>query len=173
MGTVAMKKKKDKIQRTILILEKDKSGIMFWQSYDDDSRIMNFDSSDVKKLSEKFDLAVTGKMLAAAFEFVEGTTKVLAYFKIFARMTPDAKETVIECLHSVGALCLMCGDGANDVGALKGADVGVALLTGFGDLNVDKTDEESQKTVDKDAAESQVTAIMSQDQLNQIRALPV
>ena len=173
--TVAMKKKKDKIQRTILILEKDKSGIMFWQSYDDDSRIMNFDSSDVKKLSEKFDLAVTGKMLAAAFEFDEGTTKVLAYFKIFARMTPDAKETVIECLHSVGALCLMCGDGANDVGALKQADVGVALLSGFGDLNVDKGEDGNKKgkmeiEMDKKISE---TTIITQEQLQALRMCPM
>merc|ERR1712238_90072 len=55
----------------------------------------------------------------------------------------------------------------------KGADVGVALLTGFGDINVDKTEEVSQKIVDKDETNVPVTAIMSQDQLNQIRALPV
>lgn len=60
-------------------------------------------------------------------------------------MTPDAKETVIECLHSVGKLCLMCGDGANDVGALKQADVGVALLSGFGDVNVDKGEDGNKK----------------------------
>ena len=91
-------------------------------------------------------------------------------------MTPDAKETVIECLHSVGALCMMCGDGANDVGALKQADVGVALLSGFGDVNVDRGEDESKKKTDKNGSGSnnpQPTAIMSQEHLQAVRNLPV
>jgi manganese-transporting P-type ATPase len=59
-------------------------------------------------------------------------------------------------------------------GALKGADVGVALLTGFGDINVDKSNESTEKNPEEDKKSTeQVTAIMSQEQLNQIRAMPV
>lgn len=81
-------------------------------------------------------------------------------------MTPDAKETVIECLHSVGKLCLMCGDGANDVGALKQADVGVALLSGFGDVNVDKGEDGNKKKAAKDslvAADKNITVLSPQE----------
>ncbi len=102
-GTTKKKKKQ------ILLLEQSKAGILFWQNYDDDSRFEDFNPSYVPKLANDYDLATTGKNLQAAFDFDEGTRKVLGYFKIFARMTPDAKETVIECLHSVGQLCLMCG----------------------------------------------------------------
>jgi P-type E1-E2 ATPase len=38
-------------------------------------------------------------------------------------MTPDEKERIIVSLRAGGAVCLMCGDGANDVGALKQAQV--------------------------------------------------
>jgi len=54
-------------------------------------------------------------------------------------MTPELKEQIISFMKENGHFCLMCGDGANDVGALKQSHVGVALLSGFGSLNVDKS----------------------------------
>ena len=164
-------------KKSILILEQSKNGSMFWQSYDDESHVADFIAKDLPTLSKTYDLATTGKNLAAAFEYDEETKKVLAYIKIFARMTPDAKETVIECLHSVGALCLMCGDGANDVGALKQADVGVALLSGFGDINVDKGEDSDNKKKKKKVKEQEKkipkTAILSAEQEQILRNMPL
>lgn len=163
-----------KERKPILILETSKAGGMFWQSYDDDSHVANYEAAKVPDLSLRFDFATTGKNLQSAFDFDKGTKEILGYFKIFARMTPDAKETVIECLHSVGSLCLMCGDGANDVGALKRADVGVALLSGFGDVNVDKG-EDGKKKKDKQDDDSDLprAAFVTDDQLQAMRMVPV
>jgi cation-transporting ATPase 13A2 len=46
---------------------------------------------------------------------------------IFARMSPDEKNEVVERLQALGFTVLMCGDGANDCAALKAADVGLSL----------------------------------------------
>jgi cation-transporting ATPase 13A1 len=144
---------------------------LYWRHYKDESVFSKFESNSVPELAEKYDLMTTGKSLALAFEEFKGTRSVLQYFKVFARMKPDEKETVIDCLHSVGLLCLMCGDGANDVGALKQADVGVALLSGFGDVNVDKGMDGNDKKYDSSAASP--TAIISAGELEALKRMPV
>ncbi|KAG5859471.1 haloacid dehalogenase-like ATPase [Encephalitozoon hellem] len=47
---------------------------------------------------------------------------------IFARADPTHKERIIEKYNKAGRYTLMCGDGTNDVGALKSAHVGIALM---------------------------------------------
>lgn len=53
--------------------------------------------------------------------------QMLARCQIFARMSPDEKNEVVERLQLIGYTVLMCGDGANDCAALKAADVGLSL----------------------------------------------
>jgi cation-transporting P-type ATPase 13A2 len=52
---------------------------------------------------------------------------ILSKTKIYARMSPDQKTLLIESLKSEKFTVAMCGDGANDIGALRAADVGVSL----------------------------------------------
>jgi cation-transporting ATPase 13A3/4/5 len=46
---------------------------------------------------------------------------------IFARMAPDQKQSLIQELQDLGYYVAMCGDGANDCGALKAAHAGISL----------------------------------------------
>lgn len=107
-GKVATKK----IFKPIAYLETTTDDKLYWRSYDDGSNIANFNAEEIPGLAQKYELAMTGRCLSLAFEQDKHTGKVLGFIRVFARMTPDAKETVIDCLRSVGILSLMCGDGA-------------------------------------------------------------
>ena len=53
---------------------------------------------------------------------------VVAKAKVFARMGPDDKACLVENIQEIMKESVgMCGDGANDCGALKAAHVGISL----------------------------------------------
>ncbi|AWP09289.1 putative cation-transporting ATPase 13A2 [Scophthalmus maximus] len=75
-----------------------------------------------------YHLAINGKSFAALCDnFPEYLPKVLMRATVFARMTPDQKTQLVKELQKLNYRVGMCGDGANDCGALRAADVGVSL----------------------------------------------
>ena len=49
------------------------------------------------------------------------------HIKVFGRAKPTDKARIISIYQSFGKIVAMCGDGANDCGALKQADIGLSL----------------------------------------------
>ncbi|XP_013910145.1 PREDICTED: probable cation-transporting ATPase 13A2 [Thamnophis sirtalis] len=67
---------------------------------------------------------------AAALTFTpseQAKLQILVQTTIFAQMLPDQKTRLVEHLQHLNYCVAMCGDGANDCGALKAADVGISL----------------------------------------------
>jgi cation-transporting ATPase 13A2 len=59
--------------------------------------------------------------------YYETLRLILQHGYIFARMAPEHKTTLVESFRQEKFTVCMCGDGANDCGALRAADVGVSL----------------------------------------------
>ncbi|KAF4621315.1 hypothetical protein D9613_000774 [Agrocybe pediades] len=78
---------------------------------------------------QDYSLVVTGDVFRWMLNYapLETLQRMLVKTQIFARMSPDEKNEVVERLQSLGYTVLMCGDGANDCAALKAADVGISL----------------------------------------------
>ncbi|NXW09951.1 AT132 ATPase, partial [Fregetta grallaria] len=72
--------------------------------------------------------ALNGKSFAVVCEhFTDLLPKILIRATVFARMSPDQKTQLVCSLQELNYCVGMCGDGANDCGALKAADVGISL----------------------------------------------
>jgi cation-transporting ATPase 13A3/4/5 len=110
-------------------------GDIHWREINDenltlDSRTLELDNSSGLK---SYGLAISGDV----FKYVlknesekfseEYITKILLMTNVFARMSPDEKHEMVEQLQDLDYTVGFCGDGANDCGALKAADVGISL----------------------------------------------
>ncbi|XP_069474671.1 polyamine-transporting ATPase 13A3 isoform X2 [Ambystoma mexicanum] len=75
-----------------------------------------------------YHFAMNGKSFAVIIEhFQDLVPKLVLHGTVFARMSPDQKTQLVEALQNVDYYVGMCGDGANDCGALKRAHSGISL----------------------------------------------
>ncbi|GAB7347984.1 hypothetical protein MBLNU459_g5485t1 [Dothideomycetes sp. NU459] len=83
---------------------------------------------DVSNL-RNYSVAVSGDVFRWIIDFASPKVlrEMLVCGQVFARMSPDEKNELVEKLQSIDYCAGFCGDGANDCGALKAADVGISL----------------------------------------------
>ena len=78
---------------------------------------------------QNYSVAVSGEVFRWIIDFAPEKVlrEMLVVGQVFARMSPDEKHELVEKLQSIDYCVGFCGDGANDCGALKAADVGISL----------------------------------------------
>ncbi|XP_078489666.1 endoplasmic reticulum transmembrane helix translocase [Ciona intestinalis] len=128
-----------------LILTQLENGQWVWKSIDC-QEVYDLDTKDWQAvLKSGYNLCMTGDGLSHLQNLDKNYLgRILPNVRIFARVSPKQKEQIITSLKQLGLNVLMCGDGTNDVGALKHAHVGVALLSNAPGKNI-KPQEESDK----------------------------
>ncbi|KAJ3156879.1 hypothetical protein HDU86_003414 [Geranomyces michiganensis] len=118
------------ITEQVLIADIWEDGELAWRSVDESVVIKpQVNVVEFDQRLHNYDLCCTGKGLAALM----GTPSFAALLPriwVYARVSPGQKESILTELKLAGYTTLMCGDGTNDVGALKQAHVGIALLDG-------------------------------------------
>jgi cation-transporting ATPase 13A1 len=148
------------VDRGVLILdapeEEDSEHELVWRNVDETISIpvKPADPIDPKILREN-DICITGYALAKVKDSAH-IVELLTHTWVYARVSPIQKEFILTVLKDAGYTTLMCGDGTNDVGALKQAHVGVALLNGS-EEDLQKIAEHHRMTKFKELYEKQVS----------------
>ncbi|KAJ1730528.1 putative cation-transporting ATPase 1 [Coemansia biformis] len=88
------------------------------------------DAPRMQRALDGWDLCITGSALELVREAPLWREYLLHHVWVYARVSPAQKEFLLTEYRIADYVTLMCGDGTNDVGALKQAHVGVALLNG-------------------------------------------
>jgi len=89
----------------------------------------------VKALLAQLGINLQGGVVAGSdIEHLTGDAfrNAVAANSVFGRISPALKARIVGALRERGHFVAMCGDGANDVQALRAADVAVAMASGTG-----------------------------------------
>ena len=98
-----------------------------WYDLDDKKVGATSSASDVAALAKQNMLCINGDVLGAVILHSE-CSGIIRHIDIFSRTSPAQKGIIVGMLNLEGNQTLMCGDGTNDVGSLKRADVGLAIV---------------------------------------------
>ncbi|CAK9780742.1 hypothetical protein CC85DRAFT_329688 [Cutaneotrichosporon oleaginosum] len=117
----------------ILDLKEGSSDEIVWRNVDE-TKIVPVDPSQPldQEILRDYDICVTGAAVKE-FEHRPSWKDLVSHTWVYARVSPSQKEYIVSTLRDLGYTTLMAGDGTNDVGALKQAHIGVALLDGTED----------------------------------------
>ncbi|KAI8975231.1 endoplasmic reticulum Ca-transporting P-type ATPase [Mycotypha africana] len=122
------------VERDVLIVDREetrKDDKVIFHSIDESYRVEVDPVEPLDKaLLDKYDLCLTGSAMTQFTPHKENMNQILEHTWVYARVSPSQKEYLLTGLKDLGYTTLMAGDGTNDVGALKQAHVGVALLDG-------------------------------------------
>ncbi|XP_054157015.1 endoplasmic reticulum transmembrane helix translocase-like [Oppia nitens] len=117
-----------KKKETLILTPIDNQNDYQWISINEKTKL-DCIPKDLKQFFNSYELCITGDALNYLIgKDLKFFKKLLPHIRVFARVAPKQKEIIITSLRSLGFNTLMTGDGTNDVGALKHAHVGVALL---------------------------------------------
>lgn len=135
---------------SMLILTQTEADNWAWQSVDQTKTLPlsgpdTMSWRDWSQFLSSHDLCLTGEGLAHLLaQQPRLSRRLLPHIRVFARVNPKQKEAVVTTLKALGYTTLMCGDGTNDVGALKHSQVGVAILSSVPEKKKRKNDSEEE-----------------------------
>lgn len=107
-------------------------GTVEWVDVDDQKNVLDEYSLQPMKSGLSLGdvgLCVSGDTYAhiMAHSKQDSLERLLVQGQVFARFSPEQKQDLVERLQGINYTVAMIGDGANDMGALKSADVGLSL----------------------------------------------
>ncbi|KAK6023180.1 putative P-type ATPase, partial [Ostertagia ostertagi] len=116
-----------KVPTLVLDEPMDKSAAWMWKAVDESVEydvIPYTNKQQLKKFFMENEFCITGPAFSYLLENKHNFLRdIIMYVRVFARMAPKQKERIINEYKSLGWVTLMCGDGTNDVGALKHSNV--------------------------------------------------